>query len=180
MLDVRALRSRSNWTAVTALALAAALLGGCGNDSSGGGRKLTRATAASLQGTLDKVEQNVNARNCAEASQQADALRQEVAALSRVSGDLQRALEASAARLQSLVTDQCPSTTTTTTETQLPSTGTTDEGTTGQQGKKKGPKEKKAKKNEQPPGQTEQSPPNGQGNGGGAALPGESNPNGGN
>jgi hypothetical protein len=182
MLDVRALRLRPHLslTFVTALTLAAAILGGCGSDNSGSGRKLSRATSASLQGTLDKVQADVGAGNCSEAAQEAANLRQQIDALPRAGRSLRRALASSAARLESLVADQCKPVSTTPTVESKGATGTTGEqGTSGEQKGKKEKKPKPPKKPKGQPGQDEGGLPGQQGDGGGAGLPGESNPDGG-
>jgi hypothetical protein len=186
MLDVRASRPRPHLTQVTALALAAvlaaagaALAVGCGGNDSGSGRKLSQAKAASLQATLDQVEQDVSARDCTSAGQETGTLREQIGSLKRVSRELRSALEASAARLQSLVENQCAATPAPAVEPQgeTGATGATGEAGPKANGKKKGhPKEKKAK-DKVPPG--EQLPPDQQGNGGGAGLPGESHSGGG-
>jgi hypothetical protein len=185
MLDVRASRSRSHLRPVTALALAAvlatagaALSAGCGGNDSGGGRKLSQAKAASLQATLDQIEQDVGAGDCTSADQQAGTLRQQIGSLERVSRSLRSALEASTARLQSLVENQCKAAPAPAAEPQG-ATGATGEAGPPEKGKKKDhqKKEKKAK-GEGPPG--EQLPPGQQGNGGASGLSGESNQGGGN
>lgn len=189
MLDVRALRPRPrlSLTFVTLLPLVVALLlGGCGGGDSGSGRKLSRGTSASLQGTLDRVEQDFHSGDCTAAAQDAANLRQRAEALSQGSRRLRRALAASSARLETLVADQCQPATTTPAVEPNGTTGTTGEqGATGQHDAKgKKPKKEKPKPPKKPketsPGPGEGGAPGQQGNGGGAGLPGESNPNGGN
>jgi hypothetical protein len=182
MLRVRALRSRPHLslTFLIPLALVAALQAGCGSGDSNSGEKLSPGTSASLQGSLNRVEQDFHAGNCTAAAQEAASLRQRVESLTQGSRRARRALASSSARLESLIADQCrPATTTPTTEDQGTTGATGDQGTTGKQGKK--PKKEKKPKGQEttPPGQDEGGPPGQQGNGGGAGLPGESNPNGG-
>ena len=181
MLDVRALRLRPHLslTFVTALALAAAILGGCGGDSSGSGRKLSPATSASLEGTLDKLQADVSAGNCTDAAQEAATLRQQIDAVPRAGRALRRALASSAARLESLVADQCKPTSTTPPAESQGSTGATGEkGTTGEQNGE-GKKEKKPKQpKKEKQGQNDGGPPRPEGGGGGSGPLDETNPDG--
>jgi hypothetical protein len=184
MLRVRVPRSRPylSLTFLIPLALVAALQAGCGSGNSDSGKKLSPGTSASLQGTLDRVEQDFHAGNCTAAAQGAASLRQRVESLTQGSRRTRRALASSSARLETLIADQCQPTSAPTTQDQGTSgeTGATGEqGTTGDQGKK--PKNEKPPKEQKktPPGQSEGGPPGQQGNGGGAGLPGESNQNGG-
>jgi hypothetical protein len=90
---------------VAALVPGVAVLGACGDDSSG---ELRSRDASSLRSTLGEVEQRVEVSDCTGASQQAAAFRDQVEALpQRVGSDLRRALLSSADRLESLVADQC-------------------------------------------------------------------------
>jgi hypothetical protein len=176
------LRQRQRLAPLIALALAAALAAGCGDNNSGGGRKLSPASATALRGTLDAIENAVIVHDCSSADEQAGTLRGQVESLSRVGSGLRRALEASAARLESLVASQCQTTKAPTSESQgstgaSGATGATSEGTTGgqgQPGKKKGPKKVKPPKDKGQQPSDEGGTPGGQGGGGGAALPGES------
>jgi hypothetical protein len=187
MLRVRVPRSRPylSLTFLIPLALVAALQAGCGSGNSDSGKKLSPGTSASLQGTLDRVEQDFHAGNCTAAAQEAASLRQRVESLTQGSRRTRNALASSSARLETLIADQCEPTNGPTTNDQG-TTGTTgdqgtsgDQGATGDQGKK--PKKEKPPKEQKktPPGQAEGGPPGQQGNGGGAGLPGESNQNGG-
>jgi hypothetical protein len=188
MPDLRPLRQRQRLAPLTAVVLAAAFFVACGNDDSGGGRKLSPVTASSLRGTLDEIEQDVSVQDCSAADQKTGALRGQVESLSGVNGSLRRALEASTTRLASLVASQCQTEQAPSSEPQGTTgasgqTGATSEGTTGEQngkGKKKGQKKEKPPKNKggQPP--DEGGTPDQTGGGGGAGLPGESTPNGGN
>jgi hypothetical protein len=148
------------------LIVAACTLAACGNG--GGDRTLLSArTATELRGTLDGVEQKVNAGDCEGAATQAQALGREAESLPRrVDSKLKAALLASASRLQDLISSKC--------EAAAPTGPTGASGTTGAQqqpqqeqkpGKAKKPK--KAKKHEQKPGEVtppDQLPP-GQGGG---------------
>jgi len=181
MLRVRVPRSRPylSLTFLIPLALVAALQAGCGSGNSDSGKKLSPGTSASLQGTLDRVEQDFHAGNCTAAAQEAASLRQRVESLTQGSRRTRSALASSSARLETLIADQCEPTNGPATNDQG-TTGTTgDQGATGDQGKK--PKKEKPPKEQKktPPGQAEGGPPGQQGNGGGAGLPGESNQNGG-
>lgn len=100
------MRFRTLVAPAAALVAAAALMGACGDD--GSKQELSSQTASSLRSTLDEVEQLVATRDCTGAAQEAAALRSEVEGLPEsVDGDLRRALESSADRLESLVADQC-------------------------------------------------------------------------
>jgi hypothetical protein len=181
------LRQRQRLAPLIALALAAALAAGCGDNKSGGGRKLSPASATALRGTLDAIENAVIVHDCSSADERAGTLRGQVESLSRVGSGLRRALEASTAHLESLVASQCET-------TKAPSgsqgstgasgaTGATSEGTTGgqgQPGKKKGPKKVKPPKDKGQQPSDEGGTPGVQGGGGGAGLPGESTQGGGN
>jgi hypothetical protein len=77
----------------------------CGEDSNAG---LSGERASDLRSTLNRVEDDVSGGDCTGAAQQAGEFRQEVASLpSRVNSDLRDALERSATRLESLVSEQC-------------------------------------------------------------------------
>jgi hypothetical protein len=186
MLDVRAPRQRPQLVRATAIAWAAALVAGgaalgvgCGGDDSGGGRKLSETRAASLQATLDQIQQDVSASNCTAAGQQAATLRDQIASIRRVGPELRSALDKSAARLQSLVERQCE-------PAPAPAPAPAPEGETGAtgetgpegKGKKKGHEKNKKNKDETLP--DEQLPPDEQGTGGAQGLSGESNRGGGN
>jgi hypothetical protein len=180
---MRALRPR-RWhlTKATALALAtvfaaagAALAAGCGGNDSGD--KLSKARAASLQVTLNRVEQDVSAGDCTSADQQAGTLRGQIGSLRRVSRELRSALKSSAARLQSLVEEQCKASAPPVVP--QPETGATGNAEPKEKGKKKGhPKKEKGNKDEGPP--NEQPVPDQQGGGGTGGSGGETNLGGGN
>jgi hypothetical protein len=179
MLGVPASRLRRQRGPLLVLAAVAVLAAGCGSDS-GGGRLLSRQQASELRGTLNQVQQDVEAKNCTGAEEQATALQDQIDSIRRLDGGLRRALRASARRLDTLVNDTCQSTTTTPTETTptTPDEGATGAtgatGTEGDQKKPKKPKKEKPPKDEStPPGQDGQSAPGGSGGGGGAGLPGE-------
>src|SRR5688500_5846708 len=107
MPSVRASRRRRRRTigAAAALALAACLASSCGEDSNSG---LSQERAASLRSDLNRVEERVADGDCTSASQQAGEFRQAVASLpARVDRDLRDALERSATRLESPVSEQC-------------------------------------------------------------------------
>jgi len=159
--------------AAAGLMLAAVVFGGCGDGSSKD--ELSSSTAGTLKSTLAEVQQRVNVRDCSGASEQAAAFRAEVDALpDRVDGKLRRALESSADRLATLVSDQCTPEPAATPEE--PPAGTTSEGQAepqnqddqSQNGKKdKKPKKEKAPKRDQT--QTEPPPDTG---GAGEGVPG--------
>ena len=91
--------------AAAALTLAVGLLSSCGDDSNTG---LSQERASNLRSSLDQVETRVTDRNCTGAAEQAAAFRRQVDSLpSRVDRDLRNALEQSATRLETLVTEQC-------------------------------------------------------------------------
>jgi hypothetical protein len=158
---------------VVALVSAVAVLGACGDDSSG---ELRSRDASSLRSTLSEVERRVQSSDCTGASQQAAAFRDQVEGLpERVGSDLRRALVSSADRLESLVADQClaePAA-----PTDVPEAGTTSEdpaqGNEENQGenRKKDKKPKKEKPN-QDETQTETQPDTG---GAGEEVPGVGN-----
>ena len=126
------------------LMVAAAVFGGCGNDSSK--NELSSATATSLRSTLDRVEQQVDSRDCTGASQQAAAFRQKVDALpQRVDAKLRTALTASATRLETLVANQC----TPAAPAEQAPTGATSQGQVDQPQNEKD-QSKKPKKDKQP------------------------------
>jgi hypothetical protein len=175
MLHVRALRLQR--APLLALAAFAVLAAGCGSDS-GDGKLLSQRQASELRGTLTQVEQDVDAKNCTGAEQQVAGLRDQIDSIRQLDPDLRRALRASTRRLETLVSQDCQTTPAPEVETPAP---TPDEGTTGTTGPaEKQKKPKKEKKDEStPPGKDEQIPPGESGQGGGAGVPGESNPNGG-
>jgi hypothetical protein len=177
MLDVRSLRTRPHLTFLTVLAVTAALFAGCGQDS--GGRKLSRESAVSLRATLDQIQQDVSAGDCTTANQEVGTLRQKVDSLSSVDRGLRRALVSSTDRLRTLVADQCETATPAPAAPQTPETGTTDQQKPPGKDKNKKDKQKTKDKGNQPPGLDGQTPPGQQNDGGGAGLPGESNPGGG-
>ena len=101
------LKGRSTLAAALALVLSAAVLGACGDESS---NELRSSDAASLRATLDEMEQRIDNQDCTGAGQQAAVLIDQVDSLSGdVSSKLQRALAASADRLETLVANQCTS-----------------------------------------------------------------------
>jgi len=145
MPPVRAIRRRGRTLgAAAAIALAACLAAGCGDDSSSG---LSKQRGENLRSSLDRVEASVDSGDCTKAGQQAAEFRKRVGELPpRVKNDLRDALDRSAARLESLVAEQCKPATVQ--ETPAPQEGTTDEGATGQQGN--GKQDKKPKKPKKP------------------------------
>jgi hypothetical protein len=158
---------------VAALVAGAAVLGACGDDSSG---ELRSRDASSLRSTLSEVEQRVQSSDCTGASQQAAAFRDQVEGLpKRVGSDLRRALVSSADRLESLVADQCAAEPAAPTD--VPAVGTTSEDSaqgneknqTGEGKKDKKPKKEKPKQDET---QTETQPDTG---GTGEEVPGVGN-----
>jgi hypothetical protein len=107
MPSVRATRGRRRRTlcAAAALSLVALLVSSCGEDSNAG---LSPERASDLRSALNRVEDDVSGGDCTGAAQQAGEFRQEVTSLpSRVNSDLRDALERSATRLESLVSEQC-------------------------------------------------------------------------
>jgi hypothetical protein len=158
---------------VAALVTGVAVLGACGDDSSG---ELRSRDASSLRSTLSEVEQRVQDSDCTGASQQAAAFRDQVDGLpKRVGSDLRRALRSSADRLESLVADQCPAEPAAPTD--VPAVGTTseepaqgnEENQTGKGKKDKKPKKEKPKQDET---QTQTQPDTG---GTGEEVPGVGN-----
>jgi hypothetical protein len=172
MLSLLASRRTLRPTLLLAVGAVAVILVGCGNDSSGKGRLLSAQQASELKGTLAQVEQDVAAKNCTGAAQEAAAFEQRVDQIQRLNRSLRSALRASSRRLQTLVDSNCqtaaPAVQTPTTTTTTPETGTTEP--SGKVKKeKKPPKEKKT-----PSGQDGQPPPGQDNGGGGAGIPGES------
>jgi hypothetical protein len=107
MRSVPAIRGRRRRTlcAAAALALASCVLSSCGQDSNA---NLSGGRAADLRASLDHIEDRVARGDCSGAAEQAAQFRRQVSALpSRVDSDLRDALERSATRLESLVSDQC-------------------------------------------------------------------------
>jgi hypothetical protein len=156
-----------------ALAAAAAILAGCGNDSSGKGRLLSSQEANNLQDTLTRVQQDVAAKNCTAAGQEVAAFQQDVDSIRRLNRRLRSALRESSQRLDSLVADGCQ-TATAPAQTQTQTTPSVTGATGPDKAKEKKPKsEKPPKEKPTPPGQDGQRPP-GQQDGGGAGVPGES------
>jgi hypothetical protein len=143
-------RRRRTLGAAAALTLAACLLSSCGGDSNTG---LSQERASNLRSTLADVEARVASSDCTGAAEQAGSFRQEVDSLpSRVDRDLRDALEQSATRLESLVTDQCkPETSAPVQEPPVEQPTTTDETGGDQQGNGKKDKKPKKPKDEQPP-----------------------------
>jgi hypothetical protein len=158
------------------LAVAAALLGACGDE--GQGRPISAGRASELRSTLSQIQQSVTDGDCAAATAQAQTLEQQAGDLPRgVDSDLRRALRGSSRRLTTLVEQKCGATgssgPTGPAEPAQSTTGAT--GATGGEGKKNGKqKEKKPKKDkgksegqqpvEPPPGET--TPPDTGGAGG--------------
>jgi hypothetical protein len=98
-------RRRRTLDAAAALALVACLVSSCGEDSN---TDLSQDRASDLRSALDRVEQGVADGDCTAAAQRAGEFRQQVASLpERVDRDLRSALEGSATRLESLVSQQC-------------------------------------------------------------------------
>jgi hypothetical protein len=152
MPPVRAIRRRGRTLgAAAALALAACLASGCGDDSSAG---LSQQRGSSLRSSLDRVQARVASGDCTGAAQQAAEFHTQVESLpSRVDSKLRDALVSSAARLESLVSEQCKEASTTVEEPPAQEPTTTDESAGDQQGK--GKKDKKPKKQkEEPPADT--------------------------
>jgi hypothetical protein len=151
MPPVRPIRGRRRTLGAAAALALVALIASCGNDSSSG---LSQQRASALRSSLDRIDQRVSSRDCTGAAEQVSAFRRDVDALpSRVDRDLRDALDRSAARLETLVTDQCKPATPAPAEpapTEEAPTGTTD-----QQDQDK--KDKKAKKPKKP--KDEQTPP---------------------
>jgi hypothetical protein len=107
MPSVRAIRPRRRRTpsAAAALVLAACLLSSCGEDSNA---ELSQERASNLRAALNRVEEGVSGGDCTSAAEQASGFREEVASLpDRVDSGLRAALERSATRLESLVSEQC-------------------------------------------------------------------------
>jgi hypothetical protein len=153
---MRATRRRGRTLgAAAALALAACLAAGCGDDSSAG---LSQQRGSSLRSSLDRVQARVASGDCTGAAQQAAEFHTQVASLpSRVNAKLRDALESSAARLESLVSEQCKQASTTVEEPPAQEPTTTDESAGDQQGngkKDKQPKKQKEPKDQQPPADT--------------------------
>jgi hypothetical protein len=182
MPSVRASGLWSRFLALLLLAGACLLALGCGGNSDGGGRVLSRAQASDLLGTLSKVEQDITDRNCTSASEQVATLQSQLDSISRLERSLRRSLRSSARRLETLVRSACDTSTEAPTETTptTPETGPTGEtGTTGAQGDEQPPPEQGQPKEKQPKEKKNGKVPPGQQNqGGGAGLPGESNSNG--
>ena len=176
------MRFRSTVAPAAALVAVAALLGACGDD--GSKQELSSRTAASLRSTLDEVERMVDTGACTGAAEQASSLRSKVEALpDRVDRDLRRALESSAARLESLVAEQCtpatqapapeaPSGTTSQDGVQEPQTN---QDQSGKPKKDKQPKKEKPKQDQSAPdtGGTGQEDQGLNQPGGGAVPPGQ-------
>ena len=105
MPSVRPTRRRRTLGAAAALTLAVGLLSSCGDDSKSG---LSQERASNLRSSLDQVETRVTDRDCTGAAEQAATFRRQVDSLpSRVDRGLRDALEQSATRLETLVTEQC-------------------------------------------------------------------------
>ena len=187
MPRVRASRLWLRLVAPLVLAAASLLASGCGGDSDGG-RLLSKEQAGNLLSTLTQVEQNVTERDCTGATEQVATLDSQVDAIARLGRTLRRSLRASVRRLETLVSDACepaaapPETTPTTPEP----------GTTGEEGEEPPPDvkqkaEEEKRKEEEAKRKEEEKQKEGTGNefrgqggqGGGAGLPGESDPNGG-
>jgi hypothetical protein len=162
MPSVRATRRRRRALgAAAALALVASVVS-CGSDSKSAG--LSEQRASTLRSTLDRIDQRVASRDCTGAATQVSQFRREVASLpSRVDRDLRNALDDSAARLETLVADQCkPATTTPTGEAPVePSTEGNATDQQNQDEKDKKSKKPKKPKDEQPPPDTGGSGPTG-------------------
>src|SRR4051794_25546986 len=80
---------RRQWV-LLALAAFAVVAAGCGSDS-GGGRLLSQRQADELRGSLTQVEQDVAARNCTGAGQQAVGLKEQIDRIRRLDKELPRA-----------------------------------------------------------------------------------------
>jgi hypothetical protein len=146
-------RRRRPFGAAAVLALAACFASACGEESNA---DLSQKRASDLRSSLDQVEARVRDRDCTGAAQQASAFREQVASLpARVDGDLRDALQRSAARLESLVSDQCEPQPAAPVEEAPAEPTVTDENAGDQQGK--GRKDKKPKKQKQP--KDEEQPP---------------------
>jgi hypothetical protein len=143
-------RRRRTLGAAAALALAAGFVSSCGGDSNTG---LSQQRAANLRSSLDQVETRVKDRDCTGAAEHATTFRRQVDSLpARVDRDLRDALERSATRLESLVTDQCrPAPAAPVQEPQTQAPTTTDETGGDQQGNGKKDKKPKKPKDIQPP-----------------------------
>jgi hypothetical protein len=135
----------------------AILVSACGD--SGDDPELSRSTARSLRADLNQISRSVSAGDCTTAQQVTAQLQSEVDGLpSRVSAKLRRALSDSAARLETLVQDQCePAAAPAPVVTPEPSQDTSQD-TQGREEKQDKPnKDEKAKQKEKskevPPGQ---------------------------
>lgn len=153
MRATRAARYRFTPGAAAAAVLAACLISACGEDSKG---ELSQRRASDLRSALSDVEARVQARDCTGAAQQASAFREQVGALpARVDRDLRDALDASASRLESLVSRECrPEPAAPVQEAPVQEPTTTDENTGDQQDQSKQdkkPKKEKKPKDDQPP-----------------------------
>jgi hypothetical protein len=125
-----------------ALAIAGVALSACssGDDND---KLLSQQSASRLQGSLEGVQQRVDAGDCEGAATQAAALRQQVDGLPRrVSGKLRRALADGADRLQTLIGEDCKPAAVTTTPVPAPEENPEEQGKGNGKGKAKG-KEKK-------------------------------------
>jgi hypothetical protein len=159
------------------LVATAAVLGACGDDSSG---ELRSRDANSLRSKRSEVEQRVESQDCAGASEQAAAFRTQVAELpDRVDSDLRRALVSSADRLESLVADECAAQPAAPVETPPVGTTSEDPGQGNDQNQKDEGKKDKRPKKEKPnedQTQTQTQPDSG---GTGEEVPGVGNQGGG-
>jgi hypothetical protein len=145
MPSVPAIRGRRRRTlcAAAALAFASCVLSSCGQDSNA---NLSGGRASDLRASLNQIEDRVAQGDCTGAAQQAADFRGKVSSLpSRVDSKLRDALERSATRLESLVSDQCKPAAVETPPAETPPT--TDQNTGDQQGNsKQDKKQKKPKK----------------------------------
>jgi hypothetical protein len=142
--------------AAAVLVLAACFASACGEESN---TDLSQQRASNLRSSLDRVEARVNDRDCTGAAQQAGVFREQIASLpARVDRDLRNALETSAARLETLVSEQCrPETPAPVQEAPATEPPATDQNAGDQQGngkQDKKPKKEKKPKDEQPPPDT--------------------------
>jgi hypothetical protein len=173
-------RLRRQLVPLLALAAVCLLATACGSSSSSG-KLLSQRQAGQLRASLNRVEQDVASKDCTGAEQEVGALQEQIDSINRLDRNLRSSLRSSVRRLETLVSDSCVAPTPAPTETTptTPDTGTTGAtGATGEEGKKEKKPKKEKPKDVKPPGKDGQTPPGPQSEGGGAGVPGESNPNG--
>jgi hypothetical protein len=140
----------------------------CGD--SGDDPELSRSTARSLRADLNEISRSVRAGDCTTAQQVTAQLQSEVDGLpNRVSAKLRRALSDSAARLETLVQDQCePAAAPEPVVTPEPTQDTSQDQQNKEEKQDKSNKDKKDKQKEKP----KEVPP-GQDGGNGTTPPGQ-------